>query len=291
MNASHPLLIRFAILQGLEHVVVDSSGDDPLIRRSSSRAPAEHALRGFDGVRAYAQNAEHSRGLLEGVLAFEPSDGTPGGAASGARSTYAYPPAAGRWRHRGRGHGPPRRLGAPDGPARGLGATRRRAPGRQIVIDRLRLLLRSTSASRAGRCLEIATIGPGFADGRSRRSRSAQKSRRRRAHSSTCARRSRRRSRRRGPLALGQPLARGGERRPGPCPRDPARRGRRGRRLARRVVRPRRGRRPPRRRARRATRRARAPGRHADDEVLPRARGTLFSRCSSSSMRASFRSS
>ena len=45
--------------------------DEPLIA-SHPEIPREHALQGFDGVRAYAQDAERSRALLEEALAFEP---------------------------------------------------------------------------------------------------------------------------------------------------------------------------------------------------------------------------
>jgi len=54
--------------EGLEHqLVVDASHDPPLIAEHPD-IPREHALIGFDGVRAYARNAERSRDLLERVL-------------------------------------------------------------------------------------------------------------------------------------------------------------------------------------------------------------------------------
>jgi glyoxalase family protein len=55
---------------GLE-LVVDDSGDEPLVARSPD-IPEEHALRGFAGVRAYTADPERSRSLLEGTLGFEP---------------------------------------------------------------------------------------------------------------------------------------------------------------------------------------------------------------------------
>jgi glyoxalase family protein len=55
---------------GLE-LVVDDSGDEPLVARSAD-VPEEHALRGFAGVRAYTTDPEQSRSLLEGTLGFEP---------------------------------------------------------------------------------------------------------------------------------------------------------------------------------------------------------------------------
>jgi glyoxalase family protein len=52
-------------------LVVDDSGDDPLVARHPE-IPEEHALRGFAGVRAYTIDPEQSRGFLEGTLGFEP---------------------------------------------------------------------------------------------------------------------------------------------------------------------------------------------------------------------------
>jgi glyoxalase family protein len=60
--------------EGLRHELrVDASGDPPLVARHRE-IPEEHALRGFDGVRAYGF-PEASRELLEGPLEFERKDG------------------------------------------------------------------------------------------------------------------------------------------------------------------------------------------------------------------------
>ncbi len=78
----------------MQELVVDESGDDPLLAEHPE-IPAEHALRGFDGVRAYASDPEQSRALLEGALEFSPS-GDGWEARGGSRgSVYAYdaPPA------------------------------------------------------------------------------------------------------------------------------------------------------------------------------------------------------
>jgi len=56
---------------GLELAVVERD-DEPLIA-DHPEIPAELALRGFDSVRAYSQNPEASRELLEEALEFEPS--------------------------------------------------------------------------------------------------------------------------------------------------------------------------------------------------------------------------
>jgi len=53
---------------GLELMVADVS-DAPLIAEHSE-VPAEHALQGFAGVRAYSSDPDRSRSLLEGVLGF-----------------------------------------------------------------------------------------------------------------------------------------------------------------------------------------------------------------------------
>jgi glyoxalase family protein len=55
---------------GLELAVVQTD-DEPLIAEHPG-IPREHALQGFDGVRAYASDPERSRALLEEALAFEP---------------------------------------------------------------------------------------------------------------------------------------------------------------------------------------------------------------------------
>ncbi|HVE68931.1 MAG TPA: VOC family protein [Solirubrobacteraceae bacterium] len=65
--------LRFADPEGLGHeLVVDASGDDPL-SAEHPEVPAEHALRGFDSVRAYSAAPERSRALLEDVLGARPA--------------------------------------------------------------------------------------------------------------------------------------------------------------------------------------------------------------------------
>ena len=80
--------LRFADPEGLAlELIVDGSGDDPLVARHPE-IPAEHALRGFAGVRAYASEPEASTPFLES-LGFTPGWEARGDARGGF---YAYDP-------------------------------------------------------------------------------------------------------------------------------------------------------------------------------------------------------
>jgi glyoxalase family protein len=86
--------LRFDDPEGLGHeLAVVAGGDEPLAARHPD-IPDEHALQGFDGVRAYAVSPERSAQLLERVLG-----ATPAGEAAwelrGERrgATIAYDPA------------------------------------------------------------------------------------------------------------------------------------------------------------------------------------------------------
>src|SRR5687767_670863 len=69
--------VRFADPEGLEHeFVVDAAGDEPLAAAAAD-VPAEHALLGFAGVRAYAPTPRASTALLE-ALGFRAADETGG---------------------------------------------------------------------------------------------------------------------------------------------------------------------------------------------------------------------
>jgi glyoxalase family protein len=79
-HAGRPVERRTGALQsfdpegmGLELLTVE--GDDPPLIAAAPDVPPEHALQGFHGVRAYAQDPRHSAHLLN-ALNFEP---TPGG--------------------------------------------------------------------------------------------------------------------------------------------------------------------------------------------------------------------
>lgn len=62
--------LRFADPEGLRYeLIVDESGDAPLTAVSPD-VPAEHAIRGFAGVRAYAADPARSAALLRETLGF-----------------------------------------------------------------------------------------------------------------------------------------------------------------------------------------------------------------------------
>jgi glyoxalase family protein len=88
--------VRFSDPEGLDHeLVVDATGDAPLAAEHPE-IPAEHALQGFDGVRAYSDEPERSGALLEQVLGAEktgPSTWTLRGEARGGWIAYDPAPA------------------------------------------------------------------------------------------------------------------------------------------------------------------------------------------------------
>jgi glyoxalase family protein len=67
--------LLFADPEGLEHELVPASVTDAPLHATSPEVPAEYALQGFDGVRAYSADPSASAGLLLDGLGFETSDG------------------------------------------------------------------------------------------------------------------------------------------------------------------------------------------------------------------------
>jgi glyoxalase family protein len=60
--------LRFADFEGLRHELVVRAGlDEPLVA-DHPEVPTEHALQGFDGVRAFSTDPERSSALMEKVL-------------------------------------------------------------------------------------------------------------------------------------------------------------------------------------------------------------------------------
>jgi glyoxalase family protein len=155
--------IRFADREGLEHELrVDSSGDDPLIA-DHPEVPADFALQGFDGVRAYTGDPAASAPLLEQGLEFVRLDDGAWEARGESRGgVYAYdePPAepgiqGGGTIHHVAWASPPEEHEAWREQVMRAGA--RPTP----VIDRFyfkSVYFREPS----GVLFEIATIGPGF---------------------------------------------------------------------------------------------------------------------------------
>ena len=147
---------------GLELAVVESD-DEPLVAEHPE-IPSEHALQGFDSVRACATSPEASRRFLEGGLAFDPRGETEWEARGGQRGgLYAY-------------DAPPGEPGIPGAgtvhhvawasPTDDHEEWRRRASEAGAhptpVIDRFyfhSIYFREPS----GVLFEIATLGPGFA--------------------------------------------------------------------------------------------------------------------------------
>ena len=85
--------LRFRDPEGLEHELAAVRVEDEPLVAEHPEIPAEHALQGFHGVRAYATDPERSRTMLEQALGFEPS--SEGWEARGETrgGLYAYDPA------------------------------------------------------------------------------------------------------------------------------------------------------------------------------------------------------
>jgi glyoxalase family protein len=67
--------LRFADFEGLGHeLIVDPSGDEPLIAEHP-QIPAELALQGFEGVRAYSSNRSGTVAVLERLMGAQAREG------------------------------------------------------------------------------------------------------------------------------------------------------------------------------------------------------------------------
>jgi glyoxalase family protein len=60
--------LQFADPEGLSHELVVSSADDPPLIAEHPEVPAEHALQGFEGVRAYSFDPAGSAAMLERLM-------------------------------------------------------------------------------------------------------------------------------------------------------------------------------------------------------------------------------
>jgi glyoxalase family protein len=157
--------VRFADPEGLAHELVVSRAPDEPLRATAPEIPSEHALQGFDGVRAYASDPAHSAGLLLDTLGFTTDDGQ-GWDVRGERrgGFYAYdppPPEALAGQGAGTVHHVAFAARAEDEEAwRARIADAGAHPTH--VIDRF--YFRSVYFREpSGVLFEIATIGPGFA--------------------------------------------------------------------------------------------------------------------------------
>ena len=156
----------FADPEGLEHELLVSASTDPPLRATSPQIPVEHALLGFDGVRAYSGDPSRSAGLLGDTLGFSGADGD------------------GRWEVRGEQRGSFYAYDAPPpgmDPRQGAGTvhhvafaaqpqdeeawrSRVAAAGARPTEVIERFYFRSVYFREpSGVLFEIATIGPGFA--------------------------------------------------------------------------------------------------------------------------------
>jgi len=89
--------LRFADPEGLGLELAHAESGDPPLVAAAEGVPAEHALQGFDGVRAYTTAPERSAALLERVLGFGrggdgDQDWVCAGEDRGARWHYDPPP-------------------------------------------------------------------------------------------------------------------------------------------------------------------------------------------------------
>ena len=156
--------LRFDDPEGLGLELRVSTSPDRPLQAEFPGIPAEQALQGFDGVRAFTSRPEASRGLFENVLGFEPA-GTDSWETRGATrgSLYAYdpPPASGRGIP---GAGTVHHIAwssTMDEHAAWQHAVARTGAGVSPIVDRFwfrSIYFREPS----GVLFEIATTGPGF---------------------------------------------------------------------------------------------------------------------------------
>jgi glyoxalase family protein len=157
--------LLFTDPEGLEHELLVSSAEDEPLSARSPEIPEEHALQGFEGVRAYSAAPELSERLLGETLGFNRSQGELWESRGERRgSFYAYDPAPPEI-NRSQGAGTVHHVAFAAHPD-DLEAWRLRvatAGARPTpVIDRF--YFRSVYFREpSGVLFEMATIGPGFA--------------------------------------------------------------------------------------------------------------------------------
>jgi glyoxalase family protein len=151
--------------EGLEHELVVSAAEDQPLTAQTPEISAEHALQGFDGVRAYSTSPVRSERLLGEAMGFERRQGEHWEARGQSRGGfYAYdpaPPEINRTQGAGTVHHVAFAAVMDD-----LEAWRERVAGVGArptpIIDRF--YFKSVYfLEPSGVLFEIATIGPGFA--------------------------------------------------------------------------------------------------------------------------------
>jgi glyoxalase family protein len=86
--------LSFRDPEGLRHLLTVYSGDQPALTAIAPDIPAEHALQGFDGVRAYAADPARSATLLSETLGFKEGEAGKWTIGGDQRSSYyEYDPA------------------------------------------------------------------------------------------------------------------------------------------------------------------------------------------------------
>jgi len=157
--------LLFADPEGLEHEFVETrAGDEPLTA-DSPEVPREHALRGFEGVRAYSSAPVRSERLLGEALGFKRGEGEHWEVRGSQRgSFYAYDPAPPEI-NRSQGAGTVHHVAFASAPA-DLESWRTQvaeAGARPTPVIERFYFKSVYFVEPSGVLFEIATIGPGFA--------------------------------------------------------------------------------------------------------------------------------
>ncbi|MBJ7520679.1 MAG: VOC family protein [Solirubrobacteraceae bacterium] len=84
--------LRFDDFEGLQHVLLPNRSPDAPLRAAADDIPAEHALQGFNGVRAYG-NPDASRPLMQALGMRETNPGTFEAAGVDRRGALSFDPA------------------------------------------------------------------------------------------------------------------------------------------------------------------------------------------------------
>jgi glyoxalase family protein len=157
--------LLFADPEGLRHELIRSESEDEPLRASSPEIPGEHALLGFEGVRAYTSAPARSERLLADGLGFQRREAARWEVRGERRgSFYAYdqaPPEINRRQGAGTVHHVAFAAQMPDIDAWRTRVSETGARPTQVIE---RFYFKSVYfLEPSGVLFEIATIGPGFA--------------------------------------------------------------------------------------------------------------------------------